>query len=74
METTAHFLLRCPTYSLARAINYAPLERDKRNLRSLLGDEKALRPLFKFIEATGRFRSTHGSLEPKFEEARGDQD
>ena len=62
-ETVAHFLLRCPTYALARAIHLAPLGRDGRNLKTLLGDKKGLRPLFSFINATGRFRQSHGSLE-----------
>ena len=59
----AHYLLRCPSYTLARAVHLAPLGRDKRNLPTLLGDREGLRPLFKYIEARGRFRQTHGSLD-----------
>ena len=61
-ETVFHYLLECPTYSLHRAVHLSPLGRSGRTLRKLLASEDALRPLFKFINATGRLRQTFGEV------------
>ena len=62
-ETVAHFLLVCPTYSLHRAVHFRPLGHSGRTLTSLLNSADAIRPLFGYINATGRFRSMFGSLD-----------
>ncbi|CDO75057.1 hypothetical protein BN946_scf184757.g12 [Trametes cinnabarina] len=61
-ETVSHYLLRCPTYSLHRAVHFLPLGFSGRNLRTLLNTDEALRPLFAFINATGRLRRVFGEL------------
>ncbi|KAL7280763.1 hypothetical protein ACG7TL_005707 [Trametes sanguinea] len=61
-ESVAHYLLRCPTYDLHRAVHFLPLGFSGRNLRTLLNSQDALRPLFKFINATGRLRRVFGEL------------
>ncbi|CDO70034.1 hypothetical protein BN946_scf184551.g2 [Trametes cinnabarina] len=61
-ESVAHYLLRCSTYTIHRAVHFLPLGFSGRNLRTLLNMEDALRPLFKFINATGRLRRTFGEL------------
>ncbi|OSC98668.1 hypothetical protein PYCCODRAFT_1417243 [Trametes coccinea BRFM310] len=61
-ESVAHFLLRCSTYTLHRAVHFLPLGHSGRTLRTLLNTEDALRPLFKFINATGRLRRVFGEL------------
>ena len=66
-ETVPHFLLRCPSYNLHRAIHLAPLG-FKRTLPRLLNSAKGLAPLFAFINATGRFRHIHGDLRPTFDD------
>ncbi|KAL1937221.1 hypothetical protein VTO73DRAFT_14448 [Trametes versicolor] len=61
-ETVQHFLLACPTYSLHRAVHFTPLGFFGRNLATLLNTKAALRPLFSFINATGRLRTAVGAL------------
>ncbi|KAI0323315.1 hypothetical protein GY45DRAFT_1223429, partial [Cubamyces sp. BRFM 1775] len=62
-ETVAHFLLACPTYTLHRAVHFRPLGFSGRNLKTLLNSKDALRPLFDYVNATGRLRAVFGSLE-----------
>ena len=59
-ETVYHYLRECPTYALHRSVYLDGLGRAGRSLRFLLSSDKALRPLFKFINATGRFRRVFG--------------
>lgn len=61
-ETVHHYLLACPTYSLHRAVHFAPLGFSGRTLATLLNNKDALRPLFTFINATGRLRTVVGAL------------
>ncbi|CDO77562.1 hypothetical protein BN946_scf184912.g61 [Trametes cinnabarina] len=61
-ETVAHYLFACPTYSLHRAIHFRTLGFSGRTLRTLLNSRDALRPLFAYINATGRLRTVFGAL------------
>lgn len=61
-ETVAHFLLACPTYSLHRAVHFRHLGFSGRTLAALLNSKDSLRPLFNFVNATGRLRSVFGAL------------
>ena len=61
-ETVAHYLLACPTYALHRAVHFRPLGHSGRTLSTLLNQSDTLRPLFKYINATGRFRGIFGTL------------
>ena len=62
-ETVAHYLFACPTYSLHRAVHFRPLGHSGRTLANVLNKADALRPLFNYINATGRFRGIFGSVE-----------
>ena len=59
-ETVYHFLRECETYSLHRAVHLGALGRAGTSIKYLLTSDKAARPLFKYINATGRFRRTFG--------------
>ncbi|CDO68810.1 hypothetical protein BN946_scf184805.g19 [Trametes cinnabarina] len=61
-ETVAHYLFACPTYSLHRAIHFRTLCFSGRTLRTLLNSRDALRPLFAYINTTGRLRTVFGTL------------
>ncbi|KAL7284522.1 hypothetical protein ACG7TL_001813 [Trametes sanguinea] len=61
-ETVAHYLLRCPTYWLHRAVHFLPLGFTGRNLATLLNSEDAIRPLFNYVNATGHLRRLFGEL------------
>ncbi|RPD60879.1 hypothetical protein L227DRAFT_464700, partial [Lentinus tigrinus ALCF2SS1-6] len=61
-ETVAHYLLACPTYGLHHAVHFRPLGFSGRNLSTLLNSKDAIRPLFTYINATGRFRAVFGDL------------
>ncbi|KAI0365551.1 hypothetical protein BV20DRAFT_913898, partial [Pilatotrama ljubarskyi] len=62
-ETVPHYLFACPTYSLHRAVHFAPLGYSGRNLATLLSSKDAQSPLFAFINSTGRFWRLFGALE-----------
>lgn len=61
-ETVRHYLLDCPTYVLHQAVHFRPLGYSGRKLLVLLNSDDTLRPLFAYINATGRFRQVFGSL------------
>ena len=61
-ETVKHFLVDCPDFSLHRAVHLHPLGHSGRTLSTLLNTEDALQPLFAFINATGRLRSSFGKI------------
>ncbi|CDO73528.1 hypothetical protein BN946_scf185013.g163 [Trametes cinnabarina] len=61
-ETVQHYLLLCPTYALHRAVHFVSLGFSGRNLATLLRNEDALRPLFAYVNATGRLRRVFGEL------------
>ncbi len=71
-ESVRHYLLSCPTYVLHRAVHFRPLGYSGRKLSTLLNTEDALRPLFAYINATGRFRQVFGSLPDLPDEEDGD--
>jgi hypothetical protein len=62
-ETVHHFLLSCPAYERHRRHLFYTLNRGSRSLATLLSHPKATKHLFKFINKTGRFKSTLGDLE-----------
>lgn len=59
-ETIHHYLLTCPAYELARTTLTYTLGREARSLQALLSHLKAVKPLFKYIVRTGRFRVLFG--------------
>lgn len=60
-ETVDHYLLFCPAYDRARLGLYFDGGPRTRGLAALLNDRKLLKPLFRYIHATGRFRDQLGS-------------
>jgi hypothetical protein len=62
-ESVLHFLVTCPAYEPFRRPLHQALKRHSRSLNVLLNDSAALRPLFQFINRTGRFRATFGDVE-----------
>ncbi|KAL7280944.1 hypothetical protein ACG7TL_005893 [Trametes sanguinea] len=69
---TSHFLFACPTYALHRAVHFAPLGFSGRTLATVLNTKDAIRPLFAYINATGRFRSIFGALPDPDPDSEGD--
>jgi ribonuclease HI len=61
-ESILHFLVDCPAYEPFRRILYTAFKRHARSLHVLLNDPDALRPLFRFINRTGRLQDTFGDL------------
>ncbi|KAI0745586.1 hypothetical protein C8Q76DRAFT_600892, partial [Earliella scabrosa] len=59
-ETVKHFLLDCADFSLHRAVHLCPLGHSGRTLSTLLNTDDTLKPLFAYINATGRLRSSFG--------------
>ena len=51
------------SYALHRAVHFRPLGHSGRTLANVLNKVDNLRPLFDYINATGRFRSIYGSLD-----------
>jgi len=62
-ETVRHFLLDCPTYRRQRETLIRSLGRSARSIRMLLSKGCAVKPLFRYIHATGRFTDSYGNLE-----------
>jgi len=62
-ESVLHFLVTCPAYEPLRRPLHHALKRQSRSLNVLLNDPTAFRPLFHFINRTGRFHDTFGNLE-----------
>jgi hypothetical protein len=62
-ETVRHFLLTCPTHEKARAALRAKIgARNATNIAHLLTKRKFLKPLFRFVDQTGRFRDHLGTI------------
>lgn len=59
-ETVYHFLWEWGTYSLHRAVYLGTLCRTDTSVQYLLTSDEAVRPLFKYINATAPFRRIFG--------------
>ncbi|TFY62485.1 hypothetical protein EVJ58_g3830 [Rhodofomes roseus] len=62
-ETVRHYLLECPEYKPQRDWLRREIGRRAGSLQHLLSKPDTIRPLFRFIHATGRFASTFGELD-----------
>ncbi|KAE9383953.1 hypothetical protein BT96DRAFT_770724, partial [Gymnopus androsaceus JB14] len=61
-ETVHHYLLQCPAHRGARARLRAEIGAKNMFMEKLLNDRDSLKPLFQFINNTGRFRNTFGGI------------
>jgi serine/threonine protein kinase len=62
-ETVRHFLVSCPAHEQARAVLRNKIgARNASNISTLLTQRKFLKPLFKFVDTTGRFRGLLGTI------------
>ncbi|KAI0337726.1 hypothetical protein BDW22DRAFT_1312177, partial [Trametopsis cervina] len=61
-ESVGHFLLFCPAYATQRQRLYYELGGATPQISALLSTPQTLRPLFRYIHATGRFTRLLGSL------------
>jgi hypothetical protein len=62
-ETVRHFLLSCPAHERARIVLRNKIgARSASNISALLTERKFLRPLFTFVDSTGRFRDLLGTI------------
>src|SRR6266481_4376798 len=59
-ETVHHYLFDCPAHSHARFSLAWTLGRKSKSLSYVLSHKKATKPLLKFIQETGRFRTPAG--------------
>jgi ribonuclease HI len=60
VETVKHFLLDCPQYAQQRHELLVKLRRNADSLSFLLSSPVAVRPLLKYVHATGRFKPFFG--------------
>ncbi|KAF8182275.1 hypothetical protein BJ912DRAFT_978400, partial [Pholiota molesta] len=63
-ETVRHYLMECAGYHKERTVLQASLGGVRRVDEDVLGDKKHLSAVLRFIEDTGRFVDSHGSLAP----------
>jgi len=61
-ESVHHYLLECAAYRTPRETLRREVGRSARSVRTLLSDPRAIKPLLRYIRATGRF-SSFGHLE-----------
>ncbi|KAG2136075.1 uncharacterized protein EDB93DRAFT_1091910 [Suillus bovinus] len=61
-ETMHHYLLNCPQYTRERHILNNTLRRQASSIAFLLASKKAIDPLRRFINSTGRFKMTFGEI------------
>ncbi|KAI0631845.1 hypothetical protein C8Q77DRAFT_1061631 [Trametes polyzona] len=61
-ESVFHYLIACRGHAEARATHLASLGANGRKIDFLLNSDKAIKPLFAFINATGRLHGTFGAL------------
>ena len=64
VETVLHFLLECPHHETHHVQLRHKLQQKARNIACLLADPKCLKSTLSFVHATGRFKTTHGNLDP----------
>jgi len=62
-ESVRHYILECPAYQRPRALLERELGRTAHSLKYLLSTAGAVKPLFRYIHATGRFSATFGHME-----------
>ncbi|KAG1750864.1 hypothetical protein EDB19DRAFT_1629030, partial [Suillus lakei] len=58
LETVQHYLLTCPHYACDQHVLSSILRRQASSIMYLLTNAKALAPLIRFINSTGRFKPT----------------
>jgi hypothetical protein len=61
-ETIHHFLFECPRFNLERHQLANALRRQATDLRFLLTEDVAYKPLMRYIKNTGRFNDTFGEI------------
>ncbi|KAG2069798.1 hypothetical protein BDR04DRAFT_1020620 [Suillus decipiens] len=61
-ETIHHYLLDFPQYAHERHILNNSLRRQTTSIAFLLTSEKATAPLVRFVNSTGRFKTTFGEI------------
>ena len=62
-ESVLHFLVSCPAHEPFRRHLRKALKRHASSVNVLLNDPEAIRPLFRYINKTGRLRDTFGNTE-----------
>jgi hypothetical protein len=62
LETVKHYLLDCPQYVCERQVLRNKLGREAGELHTLVTDETAVNALMRFIEASGRLKTTFGEV------------
>ena len=69
-DTVFQLLIECPSYVFHRAVHLCTLGRPGRTLAKPFASDEALRPPFKYVDATCRLRQVFGGLPniPKAEE------
>ena len=72
-ETVTHYLMYCSIYDTQRRRLQRTLGRDQSLGLEILGDERRLRALLGYINDSGRFKESHGDLQPMEEEDEGHQ-
>ena len=63
-ESIPHFILECPHYARERLILSNALRRKAFSLPYLLADKKATPHLLRYINSTGRLKTTFGDVSP----------
>jgi len=64
-ETIQHFLLSCPQYARERHILSNALRRSAPSIPFLLSNQKVSIPLIRYVNSTGRLKSTFGDVPPQ---------
>ena len=67
-ETVTHYLLYCESHDTHRRRLRRTLGRDRSLEIEILGDSRCIKALLEYIDATQRFRDSHGNLRPAVEE------
>ncbi|KAE9401884.1 hypothetical protein BT96DRAFT_758208, partial [Gymnopus androsaceus JB14] len=62
LETVRHFILDCPSYSRERFCMQRELGWDASSLKILLGDEKGMKTLLRYIGQTRRLEKSFGDV------------
>jgi hypothetical protein len=62
IESVKHYILDCPHYARERQVLRNLLGRQAGEIPTLLMDEKAVKALMTYVEATGRLKETYGEV------------